>query len=118
MPGSEALRHNQGKADLSQLLDFTVALEMLAKVMEQGAIKYTPRNWLKGNKPDSEYLSSAMRHILAAHEGELYDDDTGCTHLAHAAWNMLACLRLNYWGEPDLDPNFDQEAFVARWSTP
>lgn len=114
----EALRYNEGKAELAEILQFGNALEALAKVMSQGGVKYEHRNWLKGNKPDAEYINSAMRHLLSFEQGEFYDADTGCAHVAHVAWNMLALLRLNHTDAPLLDPEFDQEGYLDRYSNP
>ena len=112
----EALRYNEGKPALAQILEFGSGLDKLAKVMSQGAIKYTPRNWLKGGKPDEEYLSAALRHMEAfVNEGE-WDKDNGTHHIAHAAWNMLALLTLNRDDLPDLDPMFDQDAFLSKYT--
>lgn len=112
----QALRFNEGKPELSYLLSFGVGLEDLAAVMSQGAIKYERDNWLKGGKPVEEYLDSAMRHLVAFRTGAVYDPETGCKHLAHVAWNMLAALRLtsDLAGVPSIDPTFDQEAFRGR----
>lgn len=115
---NEALRYNEGKAELAEILQFDNALEALAKVMSQGGVKYEHRNWLKGGKPDAEYLNSAMRHLLSFEQGEFYDQDTGCAHIAHVAWNMLALLRLNHHDAPALDPEFDQQGYLDRYSEP
>jgi len=115
---TEALRYNDTKPELHRVMDFGSALEKVAKVMEMGAIKYEDGNWLQGGKPDAEYLDSALRHILAFQDlgQEEYDTDSGCHHLAHAAWNMLALLRLNRDGAPDLAYGFDFDAYVDRWA--
>lgn len=122
-----ALRDNAGKPQLSFVLGFRKALGALARVFEQGAIKYERDNWRKGGKPDQEYLDSAMRHLAALGSGELYDPDTGCLHAAHVMWNMGALLELNTLSDydagnglgrpayPDLDPSFDQAAFEAKY---
>lgn len=111
----EALRFNDGKPELHRLWQFGSALTKLARVMSQGSIKYEDGNWLRGGKPDAEYLDSHDRHMLAFANGEEYDPETGAHHLAHAVWNLLALLRLNRSDAPDLSPEFDQAAFVARW---
>lgn len=113
---NEALRYNEGKCELGRLRQFGEALEAVAEVMAQGAIKYDDRNWLTGGKPDAEYLDSADRHLLKwANEGEWYDSETGCAHVAHAAWNLLALLKLNYSDMPRRDPGFDQPGFLDWW---
>ena len=90
-----AARMNQGKPQLEFVLDFPIAAEGIARVMEIGGIKYDIDNWKKGGKPDSEYLGAAMRHLFAHKAGELFAPDSGCLHLAHAAWNLLALIELN-----------------------
>lgn len=111
----QAKRYNSGKAPLSFVLDFPHGLKALARVSEQGAIKYERDNWKKGGKPDAEYFDSACRHILDAWNGEWYDPDIGTQHVANAVWNLLALIELNHPEEADLNTNFDQEAFIARY---
>jgi len=110
-----ALRHNQGKAPLHYVRTMPKALYALARVFEQGAIKYAPGNWQKGGKPDAEYLDSADRHLTALVNGEWFDQDTGCSHAAHVMWNMGALIQMNYPDEADRDPFFDQAGFEARY---
>ena len=103
-------RLNKGKAMLGFILQFPTAMAAFARVKEMGAIKYERNNWKLGGKPDYEYLDAAMRHLAAhaaylAGDGEYYAEDTGCSHLAHAAWNMWALQELNYPGwthDPEL----------------
>ena len=115
-PLNAALRHNSGKPELHYLFTFGRGVEALARVFEQGGVKYEPYNYLKGGKPDVEYLDSALRHIGRLVEGERFDVDTGCHHAAMAAWNMLALIHLNHTDSPSVDPEFDQAEFVARWA--
>jgi len=115
-PEDQALRFNEGKPELGRLLEFGSALDKLVAVMQQGATKYEEANWLLGGKPDREYIDSALRHLQAFSAGEEFDPDIGTHHLAHAAWNMLALLRLNRDDAPRIDPEFDQEAFVKKYT--
>ncbi len=112
---TEAMRANEGKSRLDLFLAFDNALSAVADVLGQGAVKYEEDNWLLGGKPDGEYLASAMRHILAFRSGEVYDPDIGTMHIANAAWNLLALIRLNYRDIPTINPGFDQAAFLARY---
>jgi len=114
---SQALRFNDDKIQLSRIREFGSAIRKVVSVMQQGAIKYEDGNWLLGGKPDKEYLDSLDRHVQLFTEGEIYDKDSGNHHMAHAAWNCLALLRLNADDLPEIDPEFDQEAFIARWSS-
>lgn len=113
---SEARRYNKGKLELSRMRDFGVATRGIVKVMMQGAVKYADGNWKLGGKKDQEYLDSHDRHLQAFHEGQYYDPDSGTPHLAHAIWNLMALMELNYYNYPEIDPCFDQEAYEARWS--
>jgi hypothetical protein len=93
---SEALRFNEGKPSLSYILQFVNPMRAIARIMEFGAAKYEDGNWRKGGKPDKEYLDSMMRHLTYWLHGEVYDDDSGCSHLGHAIWNLLALHELNH----------------------
>lgn len=92
---SEALRFNSGKPHVSYILHFPCSIESIARIMEYGAKKYGDMNWAKGGKPDTEYLDSCMRHILKFVEGEPIDEESGCHHIGHAIWNLLALMDLN-----------------------
>lgn len=105
---AEALRMNNGKPQLGYLLQFPTAIQAFARVKELGAAKYEKGNWKKGGKPDDEYIDAAMRHMMAFVEGEKIAEDSGCLHLAHAAWNLFALMELNYPGEVYDKTLFDQ----------
>jgi hypothetical protein len=92
----KAARFNQDKPSLSYILKFVNPMKAIARIMEFGAIKYEEDNWRFGGKPDREYLDSMMRHLTAWTEGEAYDQDSGCSHLGHAIWNLLALHELNH----------------------
>lgn len=96
---SKALRYNEDKPKLSYILEFPHAIEALARIMELGAEKYGDGNWKLGGKPDKEYMDSMMRHLRSFVEGEMYDKDSGCSHVGHAAWNLLALIELNHSNE-------------------
>lgn len=78
-------------------------LEALALVYTKGAEKYADRNWEKGMSW-SRMIGSLARHIKAFEKGEVYDPETGCHHMAMAAWNALGlCVYdLRGVGENDL----------------
>lgn len=83
------LRYNTGKTRYSLIpSEWTRAL---AEVLTRGAEKYAPRNWERG-MDHSIMLDCLGRHIDAFTRGERYDSETGCHHLAHAAWNVLALM--------------------------
>lgn len=119
---SEAARMNEGKPQLGFVLQFPTAMEAFARVKELGAVKYERDNWKKGNKPDWEYLDACMRHLTAFANGEFFASDSGCSHLAHAMWNLCALQELNYKGithDPEVFRNMlqhwkDQFPFVME----
>jgi len=100
---SVAARYNSGKPELSYLLDFPKAVVSLARVCEYGANKYARDNWKKGGKPDAEYVDAALRHLLKYWNGERVDKESGCLHVAHAVWNMMALIELNDEENEDAD---------------
>lgn len=79
---------------------FSRALEEVAKVTTAGAAKYTPNGWRSVPDAEARYLDAGMRHLLAYGRGERIDSDTGCLHLAQAAWNLLAVLDLSLSAKP------------------
>jgi len=95
-----ALRDNEGKAKLSQLLLFAPALKALADHCTEGRLKYadlkdgTP-NWSLGGKPDEEYLDAALRHITEVVCGNEVDPESGTEHISAAIWNLMALQTLN-----------------------
>jgi hypothetical protein len=67
------------------------ALHELAMVYTKGAEKYEDRNWELGMSW-SRCFAAAMRHMWSFWRGRTYDDETGCHHMAMAAWNCLALV--------------------------
>ena len=58
----------------------------LARIYEDGAVKYEDNNWQKG-QPLSRYVDSAERHLKKWRMGE-HDED----HLAQCSWNLFALM--------------------------
>lgn len=67
------------------------ALEEVARVYGAGASKYEDWNWLRGYKW-SLSLGALIRHVARFSLGEDRDPETGCLHLAHAAWHCLTII--------------------------
>ena len=91
----QANRDDSNKPCLEAMLQFPKAMAMVTALMEAGARKYGQDNWKLGGKPDSEYINAALRHMSKHVAGEVLDEESGQPHLAHSAWNMLACCELN-----------------------
>jgi hypothetical protein len=94
------MRHNAGKTRFGLLP--AAWTRSLAEVMTKGAEKYAPRNWERGMDP-AIMIDCAFRHVDAYRRGERYDAETGCHHLAHAAWNILALMTYDIRGMVDSD---------------
>lgn len=82
----QALRYNQGKLQWS-LIDYK-SLEGLVRVLEMGAQKYSRDNWKLG-MPTSQVCESLMRHLFAFMSGEIYDKESGCSHMSHVLCNAM-----------------------------
>ena len=68
------------------------AVQEVMMTMHYGAVKYEERNWEKGNSYN-KYYSATMRHMMAWHMGQDFDEgESECHHLAQAAFNLLALL--------------------------
>lgn len=68
-----------------------IALAEVAKVMTFGAQKYGPHNWEYGMEW-SRLLDAALRHLNAFNRNEDLDLESGLSHLAHAACEVLMLL--------------------------
>lgn len=89
------------------------ALMALGEVYTVGAEKYADRNWEKG-MPFSTVEGCLVRHMLKYQMGEDYDEETGCLHLAHVAWNAMALLTYQLRGMDQFDDR--QEIPVGKAS--
>jgi hypothetical protein len=68
-------------------------VEDVAKVLTFGAEKYEPDNWKRVDNSKSRYIAAAFRHLSARAQGELFDQETGLPHVAHA----ICCLLFLGW---------------------
>lgn len=63
-------------------------IEGMAKVLTLGAQKYSKDNWKKCEDKD-RYKDALLRHVLAYLKGEEKDEESGLSHLHHAACNLM-----------------------------
>lgn len=84
-------RKDDAEKDRWDLLPYR-EVEQVVKVLTHGAQKYADWNWLKVSQPNNRYFAAAMRHLVAWRRGELYDEESGLNHLAHAACCLLFLL--------------------------
>lgn len=78
------------------------ALHEVAEIFTFGARKYGDRNW-EGGLKQSRLFGAAMRHLWAYWRGQDDDDETGRSHLAHAACCVLMMLSQVRRMAPPLD---------------
>lgn len=67
------------------------AMEPVVRVLTHGAKKYGDRNWEAAFDWSRPY-AALLRHVTAWFRGEDNDPESGISHLAHAACNILFML--------------------------
>src|SRR5215467_1150696 len=67
------------------------ALDEVSRVYGFGGSKYDDDNWLRGYRWRLS-AGALLRHVSAFMRGEDRDLESGCLHLAHAAWHCLTLL--------------------------
>jgi hypothetical protein len=75
-------KDDTGKPDWSLML--WEQLEEVQAVLDYGAKKYKPYNWMLVDTPSTRYLSAMLRHMVAYAKGDRLDAESGLPHLAHA----------------------------------
>ena len=90
-PETGALKADGNKNQL-ELLPFR-AIEQVGLVLTYGASKYSAHNWRKGFEW-TRLTGAAMRHLFAFMRGEDLDPESGISHLAHSATNILFLLEM------------------------
>lgn len=83
----EGLKYDSGKAQW-HLLPMSL-VRKCADVLTYGAKKYGPNNWQKLENAEERYYDALIRHVVAWHEGEELDQESGISHLAHAMCNLV-----------------------------
>lgn len=97
---SPGAKLDQGKLRVDLVLgSFARALEAVAAVGTDGAVKYSPDGWLQVPDAIERYSDAEGRHKLELWKGEERDPATGHKHRAHQVWNALAVLELELRGE-------------------
>ncbi len=74
------------------LLPWTV-VSQIVEVLTFGCKKYGPNNWQLVPNARERYFAAAHRHLAAWRGGEQDDNESGLSHLAHAA----CCLLFLMW---------------------
>lgn len=83
---SEFKKQDDGKLMLS--LIEPQFIKGTAKVLTLGAKKYSVGNW-KNCEDRTRYEDALLRHIYEYLQGNKCDDESGVSHLYHAACNLM-----------------------------
>lgn len=67
-------------------------IEGIGEVLTFGAAKYEPNNWQNVVDAEDRYYAAALRHLMAWRRGEVVDEESGLSHLKHAATNLMFLL--------------------------
>lgn len=100
---TNGIKHDSGKPRF-ELYD-TYFLEDVARVLTLGAQKYADNNWQEV-RPWKRYLGALFRHSFAILRGEVFDNETGLQHAAHAAANLMF---IHYMIRKGIDANSTSE---------
>lgn len=98
---STGSRYNEGKPEMSMVLEANKAIEGVAKVLMYGKAKYHRGNWL-GGLAHMGIVDCLMRHLTAYVAGEDKDAESGLLHVDHVLANALFLSQM-YHTRPDLD---------------
>lgn len=80
--GSKKFDSNKLRMDLIPVS----AINALAEVLTYGASKYGENTW-QGISKD-RYYGALLRHLMAYRSGEVFDKESGLSHLKHAIANV------------------------------
>ena len=79
------IKQTIGKVPLSNLMEFSLALEEVSRVREYGKKKYPlAESWRQ--VPDEDLDSAILRHMF---NKNIKDDETGYSHKAHMIANLM-----------------------------
>jgi len=71
----------------------------LGDVLAFGAEKYSDEGWKKIEDKHNRNYGSAMRHLLQWKAGQTADEESGKSHLLHAAYNLMVLYYAETHGE-------------------
>ena len=94
---TEGLKFDTGKLQYSLIPPET--LSALAEVLTFGARKYAIDGWKYVPDAKRRYMDALFRHLVAFRSGELYDQESGLSHLSHVLANASF---LHYFYSKDL----------------
>lgn len=92
---SQDMKFDAGKPRWALLMrGFAQSLAALVRVLTFGANKYAAHSWRTVPNGEERYRDALYRHLAAIEAGEKCDPESGESHYAHAAFNILALHEL------------------------
>jgi hypothetical protein len=67
-------------------------IEKAVDVLDYGQKKYGDNTWQGLSDFENRYYSALLRHLFAWKRGEIFDKESGKSHLAHAFCNVMFLL--------------------------
>lgn len=87
------MKHDEKKPRPS--LVYPSLIRAISRVRQHGIEKYgSPTDWRTTTPCYQRHFDAAMRHLLAIVDGELIDQDSGESHTALAATNLMFLIEL------------------------
>lgn len=100
-PNTKGSRYNNGKPQLSLVLEADEALRGAARVLEHGMKKYARSNWKRGLDWNG-IIDCMLRHTLSFANGEDMDEESKQAHVDHILCNALFLSQM-FHTRKDLD---------------
>lgn len=88
---AEGKKYDGGKPGMHLLPYFP--LQEMARILDYGARKYDAHNWRRGIHY-SRLIAATLRHLGQFTEGVDKDEESGLSHVAHAAVNLVFLLEM------------------------
>lgn len=96
----EGIKNDADKPPLNLISPYF--LDEVATILGFGEAKYGKANWKKGIE-FSRLVAATKRHLQAVEKGNFIDEESGKSHLAHAACNLMMIFELERTGRTDLN---------------
>lgn len=90
VPDTKGFKADAGKPRYSLIP--TEATKAMATILTFGAEKYEKDGWKSVPNAEERYMDALYRHLEAYRGGELVDEESGESHLAHAITNIAFLL--------------------------
>ncbi|HMS90637.1 MAG TPA: DUF5664 domain-containing protein [Candidatus Absconditabacterales bacterium] len=96
---AEGIKFDKGKSNV-ELIPGEVLLKV-GIILGFGKEKYGKNSWQNLDNFEDRYLGAALRHIYQHQSGEIFDSESGQTHLGHALTNLIFLVYKQIQDEKD-----------------